>query len=134
MKHLLQRKAELEKEVDELIRTTDHDSPQDRSRMIENSQPLMAGLREIEITLSKQRADLGRLIQDVLAEASCLAKAGSNEQLRALLEAVGDLPREMFDQDGFKWDVLRQRFSRYQQDHTSTHDYVRTIEEIHRIG
>lgn len=102
--------------------------------MIEQSQPLLGGMKKIEDTLAKQRAQLGRMIQDVLEEVHYLAETGSHLQISALLEAVGDLPRNMFEREGFEWDALRRRFGSYQKDYRSRHDYVRTIDEIHRIG
>ena len=130
MKELLQKKAGLEKRLDDLIRTTDHSSAEDRSRMIEKSGPLLRRMREIEDLLGKQRARLGGLIGEVFAELDSLAKTGSPQQIRALLRAVGDLPGQMFDQKGFEWKHLRKRFRSYQRRYQARRDYVRMLDEI----
>ena len=51
MRELLQQRAELEKQLDDLIRTTDHSSSEDRSKMIEESQPVLSRMKEIERVL-----------------------------------------------------------------------------------
>jgi hypothetical protein len=126
--------ADLEKQLDDVIRTTDHSSPEDRSRMIEQSQPILAGMRKIQDALVKERAQLSRLIQDALIEMGSLAESGSDEQILALLSAIGDLPTRMVDEVGFEWDQVRQRFSTYQQRYEPKRNYVKALQDIQLIG
>jgi|KBSSwiStaDraftv2_1062776.scaffolds.fasta_scaffold947207_1 hypothetical protein len=131
MKKLLEKKAALEKEMDAIIRTADQRSSEGRSKMIAQSRLLHGKIHEIEKMLDRQRAKLGRLLHEVLDEVRSLAEAGSQQQLLALLDSVGDLPHQMFDSQGFEWDALRQALQNYQQRHHPTkHDYVRLLDEI----
>ena len=130
MQEILKKLAEVENGLDELIRTADHTSDEGRSKMIKQSQTFYSQRRKIKETIDKQQAKLGGLLGEVLLEVRSLAKTGSQEQILALLHAVGDLPRQMFDDQGFEWNTLRQGFQDYQQCYSTPHDYVGDLDEI----
>ena len=130
MKQLLKEKAALEKRMTQIIRATNHKSSESFSEMIRKSRPLHSRVIEIEATLNRQRAGLGDFLHKMLREGRALAKAGSNQQAVALLDAVGDLPHAMFDDHGFLWDAVRKRFQNYRRRYPGRKDYAQLLDDI----
>jgi hypothetical protein len=140
MRALLQRRRKIETKFDHVVRRGEQcQTKAERVSFLIEVNKVERQIREVQQAIDMRRQKLGELLDAILVEMRCLLWAGAASQAGELAEAAREVARDLSNDKDFKWDILRERFERYQrryhrESYIGKRDYLKIVEEILRVA